>query len=577
MRRYPRRTRLAIALAGLGTTGLLGCLNPPIQAEIPAPQPGTRTAAPVGLAGRPLTAEAGPRLVVQADQVLHAASPFVTSFNRNHNHRQFERHQADRQAMIEATRALAPRWGTSYLEGLAQSGYPASSARPYLYRTGHGPTDGRHDYRHMAGYRFQESWTEDGQEGTWDGYPYDDMRYPLKEAADMGAETLVTVNFGTDSAESAGALARYLNGPAEVLRALRPLTEPPFSLQSNAPLGVFMFEIGNEIQLPFVIGHEKARSIPEYVANAAPYVRQIRQAQPHPVKIALNAAVNIYWGGPNQKGDAWEQQAGMITAFIREAERQQIAFEALQYHGYPLYPVQEGLAGNAYVEKLFTDKLLPALAKSPRPIEIWNDEFHAASKVPGRNPGLYGALFAADTVATALRLSLGGRQVMTVCTDFAWWHAGESNHYDSLYFQNDDARATTPIYHFRRLLAGNFGDFVVGSRLEGVGAWTDVGVNGEVTTVSNLNAAVARSKDGASLHLIVVNRARDADETLRLDVSGFVPREGLALMHRIESDGSTPVAWDAPWDRVRVTEGQVVDPAGPLSFPRSSITFLEIR
>ena len=121
----------------------------------------------------------------------------------------------------------------------------------------------------------------------------------------------------------------------------------------------------------------------EYVEAARPFVEAVRAASPHPVKVALSAAVNTFWGGPNKRGDDWQQQDAMIQAFVDEAQRQGFAFDALQYHGYPSYPVREGLAGNAYAERLFRTRLLPALARAPFPIEVWNDEFHAASSGRG--------------------------------------------------------------------------------------------------------------------------------------------------------------------------------------------------
>lgn len=513
----------------------------------------------------------GAVLSVDAGAVLHAASPYVNGFNRNHSARQFGLCHVDTRAMAIAMHALEPRWGDAYLNALAARGYPVDRGARMLYRTGHGVTDGRSDYNYMAGYLFQNCWNTDGQSCTWDGYPYDDVRYAIAEGRAMGASLLATVNFGTDTAEDAGALARYYNVPSDPLRLAHPLSQAPFGLADSA-CNVFRFEIGNEIQLANERGHDKAATIENYVANAAPYVRAIRAAQPFPVQIALDGPVNIYWGAPQ----GWAQRADMVSAFWNAAKADGITFDALQYHGYPSYPVREPLAGNAYAERFLSQQVIPAMKACGANFELWNDELNAASNSHVRNPGLYGALFQADATATAFRLDLDGRQLIPVLSDFAWWHAGATNGYDSLYFQDDDPTHTTPIYQFRRLLAENWGDYVVAASTSGVGAWQDTGKDGTVTTVPDLDVTAAKSADGGTLYVLVINDSPGTAERVRLDLKGFTPTSATAALKRIESDGST-APWDAAWNQVKVEENLSADISQPLSFPAGSISFLVIR
>jgi hypothetical protein len=479
--------------------------------------------------------------------------------------------------MLAQLRRLAPTWGQAYLAELQAAGFPAKAAVPALYRTGHGPTDGRSDYAYLPGYRFQACWDLAGVPGTWDGYAYDDLRFTLGEAAEAAAEPLVTVNFGSDTAESAGALARWLNAPAEPLRQLHPFSTSTYRLDGEAPRGAYMFEIGNEVALPVVIGHDKANSVEEYVQNARPYVEAVRAGAAHPVKVALAAAVNIYWGGPwrPERGDTWPQRRAMAKAFVDAAAREGTTFDALQFHGYPFYPVREKLAGTAYAERLLAMAILPELAKAPwGPVEVWNDEFHAASALP-RNTGIYGALYAASSVVSALTLDLKGRQAIPVTTDFAVWHAGKQNGYDSLYFQGNRPDQVTPIYQFRRLLADGFGDWVLPTKVAGVGAWQDVASSGEVTEVPNLHAIAARATDG-SLRLLVVNRSR-TDEAAWLDLQGFTPDPAGATRALVGPDPALADPWDTAWDRAQVREKEAVDPRGPITFPKASISLLRLR
>lgn len=545
--------------------------QPSPQSERPQPPAPTPTPEPLAIP------DGAPRLRVDNTRVLHAASPYVQGYNRNHTHSQFGVHDMDRVAMLAQLRKLAPTWGQAYLAELQAQGYPAKAAVPALYRTGHGPTDGRADYSYLPGYQFQAYWDLPGAKTTWDGYAYDDMRYTLGEAAEAAAEPLVTVNFGSDTAESAGALARWLNAPAEPLRQARPFRIASYQLGDEAPRGAFMFEIGNEVALPVVVGHSKANTPLEYVQNAKAYVQAVRAGSAHPVKVALAAAVNTYWGGPwrPDKGDNWPQRGALAKAFVEAAVAEGTTFDALQYHGYPFYPVKEKLAGTAYAEKLLAETILPELALAPwGPVEIWNDEFHAASALP-RNTGIYGALYAASSVVTAFTLDAKGRQAIPVTTDFAVWHAGKANGYDSLYFQGNRPDRVTPIYQFRRLLAAGFGDWVLPTAVQGVGSWQDAAGTGEVTDVPNLHAVAARAADG-SLRLLVVNRSR-ADEAAWLDLQGFAADPAGATRSLVGPDPALPDPWDTAWDRAEVREGEAIDPTKPVAFPRASISIIRLK
>ncbi|MFP5503197.1 MAG: hypothetical protein ACLGIN_11965, partial [Candidatus Sericytochromatia bacterium] len=343
---------------------------------------------------------------------------------------------------------------------------------------------------------------------------------------------------------------------------------------ADTPRGAFMFEIGNEMSHDYARGREeKAFTIAQYASNAAPYVDAIRGASPHQVKIALASAVNIYWGA--QAG--WAQRGEMVRSLIREADAHDFRFDALQAHLYPSWPVSEPLAGNAYSEGFLTQVLIPVLdqeASSPNAdLELWNDELHAASGSTNRNTGLYGALFQADATVLAFRTSRHGKQLIPVITDFGWWHAGTN--YDSLYFQDNDASKKTPIYHFRRMLASTWGDWVLPTTVEGVGAWTDAGQDGQTTTVSNLSAASAMSADGDTLTLLVVNRS-NTDEQVMIRTDGFTAGR-VASLKRIEGTIKKRQAWDAAWNQIVLREGDAVDLTAAVSFPKASISFLTIR
>jgi hypothetical protein len=336
-----------------------------------------------------------------------------------------------------------------------------------------------------------------------------------------------------------------------------------------------MFEIGNEVQLRVVRGHDRALTIPQYVREARPYIEALRAGSPHPVKVALAAAVNVYWGGPNdpQRGAAWSQQGEMVKAFWQAARQEGVRVDALQLHGYPSWPVTERLAGNAYLERLLAEQLLPALAQAPHPMDIWNDEFHAASGLP-RNTGIYGALYAADAAVLAFRTSLGGRQVVPVTTDFAEWHAGRGGTSDSLYFPEGQFERPSPLYSFRRLLATHWGDWILHTVVSAVPSWVDRGRNGEVTPVHHLAATASIAEDG-KLHVLVVNRSRTACEAWLTAPAG-APLGQRATRATIRPTARVADPWEAAWHETEVLEDASTSLREAVSFPAASITLLTV-
>ncbi|MFP5501128.1 MAG: discoidin domain-containing protein, partial [Candidatus Sericytochromatia bacterium] len=108
------------------------------------------------LPGASLAPVSGTTIYVEPDSVLHRAESRLLGTNRNHAVNDFP----NGAAKLQKLKALQPQWGDG----------------KYLYRIGHGPTDGRHDYDYMTGFHFEQSWGKTG-------YPYDDIREGLKDAA----------------------------------------------------------------------------------------------------------------------------------------------------------------------------------------------------------------------------------------------------------------------------------------------------------------------------------------------------------------------------------------------------------
>ncbi|HEY9856510.1 MAG TPA: hypothetical protein V6D05_12285, partial [Stenomitos sp.] len=100
---------------GSGGAGFSGNV-PSIQASAPTLDAGT------------------PGFKIYVNDVTHPSNSFVLATNRNHTTDNFP----NGAAKLDKLKELRPNWGQGR----------------YMYRIGHGPTDGRNDYSYMTGYHF---------------------------------------------------------------------------------------------------------------------------------------------------------------------------------------------------------------------------------------------------------------------------------------------------------------------------------------------------------------------------------------------------------------------------------------
>jgi len=147
---------------------------------------------------------------INASVKIADASPLILGGNRNHVDdyygwwtivRNGLRQPGFRASVIQHMREMQARWGST-----------AFGRNTFLYRLGHGPTDGRKDWGtnpdgtyKVPGYHYANEFGETGI------YPYDDIKFGLDEAVEMGATPIMVVNYGTGTETEAGNLAAYCN------------------------------------------------------------------------------------------------------------------------------------------------------------------------------------------------------------------------------------------------------------------------------------------------------------------------------------------------------------------------------
>ena len=281
-----------------------------VSALQPAPDPGA-SSAPTPTASTGPSAGPGPgatppapsptpalgaAIVVNPSKVRHAANSHLLGANRNHVAGAYP----NGPAKLAKLRELQPTWGN----------------RKYLYRYGHGVTDGRYDYGYMTGYHFERTWDKTGP------YPYDDIRFGLQEAATLGADQIHVVNFGTGDPQEAGRYVSFLNKADDPNRALHPI----------ARQDVGLFEIGNEVSSSMVRGHSQyAPNEVAYAQRARLFAQAMRASSDVPIQVGAVACTNSNW-----TGNGWSSGATAVRNILTTMGDQ---VDFLIFHGYPAWPV----------------------------------------------------------------------------------------------------------------------------------------------------------------------------------------------------------------------------------------------
>lgn len=442
--------------------------------------------------------------------------------NRNHTTDYFP----NGAAKLERLKELRPTWG----------------AGRYMYRIGHGPTDGRTDYDYMTGYHFEQAWDKNG------GYPYDDVRNALKEAASLDAEQLHVVNFGTGDAQEAARYVSYLNNPEDANRQAHPV----------AVQNARFFELGNEISWSMVRGHNQyAATDLQYAKRAKEFAQAMRRVSPTPIQIGAVATTNSNW-----LGDGWSGGAGTVKTILQTMGND---VDFLIYHGYPSWPMKKDgdlasmMAQNAWNDRKLREEIEPAIRQyQTHPVQIANTEFftelYSNANVAR---GMFGALYSADT------LTLAFNHGMSIANQFCFDHGDSA---DASFFVGNDPQKVTPIFQLQKLLAKHWGDEIV--KTDGQALATQH-VQGNAASIDMPVLAFTAAKDGAGkVYVLVTNRTDNQDVRTRVAL-GFTPK--LVIAYTLSGSNG----WNSVAENVKLETTQP-SLAQPLTFKRASVTLLEL-
>ena len=364
----------------------------------------------------------------------------------------------------------------------------------------------------MTGYHFEDYWGKDGP------YPYDDLRYGLREAQAMDCDLTVVVNYGSGTPEEAGRLVSYLNRRDDPVR----------NAHGDPPWNVTYFELGNEVTWRMQVGHDPYALTPEtYAARAREFAREMRKNSDIPIKIGMVGSINGSWlndDWPNdESGDRLHNLDPILDIMGEEVD-------FFIYHGYPQFTGSDFaiMASNQWFSDKLRKKVFPTIAEGvarnriSHPVEVANSEFFSATYDSDHRQGVLEALYGADSMVTALNLDI--KMAVGFCFSFAEHNANAQD----LFFLNDDPAQPSALFSVHKLVAESLGDTVVRACGEGIPGRPMEGLDGGV--LDALSFAATLCADGSAA-LLLVNRLEEPVRGVEID-AGFPPSR--AVMKTLE-------------------------------------------
>ena len=445
-------------------------------------------------------------------------------------------------------------------------------------------------------------------------YPYDNFNNYIYEANELNADMLVTVNYGSGTAEEAADVVEYLT-----------------------PHGVVFYEIGNEVNAGDVNGWENCNTsntttITEaencigevtlnhdactaynYGVGAAEYVEKMRTAAGnHSIKIGIVASYAGEWGGnwPNSHLGTMEQTFRDLLEPMDDRTTMtgiDCLPDYIIFHNYPSPPLAPGaesdgsvagisdteyaqlvMAHNTREINLIENIVRPALqtvqaelVNQKAPITFGNTEYYThvlATHRPEISNSVLDALYTADNMITALDLDLEmavNAALYTKANEFACLDPNNPNVFQNnsinLFFDACNLDHHFPAFDIHKEVSDRFGSTKVKSQGSNLPETTvNHYTGGDQTTFEDLGYYATKKADGTII-LFVVNRTE-------FDVGGVVINPNMDISSvsmfslvgtTYSGDEFTTIPAD-PDNEVFIPDLSAVD------FPAASVSFIEI-
>jgi hypothetical protein len=212
---------------------------------------------------------------------------------------------------------------------------------------------------------------------------------------------------------------------------------------------------------------------------------------------------------------------------------------------------------NEWNRKKLESEIIPAIKKyATHPVYLANTEFFTELYGDSKHArGMFGALYSADT------LTLAFNHDIRIANQFCFDHGDQA---DASFFRNEDPNKTTPIFQFQKLLARHWGDEVLKTESQGIPSIHVQGANDSVEMPKlAFTAALGRN---SKVFVMVVNRTNDSDLSAKI-ATGLDCKAGT--LYRLAGSNG----WDS--QDASITS-QTVNPTQSLSFPKASVSILEL-
>jgi len=409
---------------------------------------------------------------------------------------------------------LAKDLGTTVLR------FPGGTLADYYdWRDGTGPRDAR-PVRHHP--------TDSGSSKNRFGSP---ELFDLMKAT--GAEALLTVNAGTGSPQQAADWVAYCNRAGDARRAADGFAQP---------IGVNLWEIGNELYLPGNPGEVKITVTPDvYADRYQAFAAAMRAVDPSIVTIAIGVAMGARIG-PDTQFPEWSD-----VLLQKAASR----LDMIAVH-------------NSYFPELYNvmtppvDTVYPALWAAPDAVEDslnrlagLMSRYEGARRVPiGIAVTEWGALFSMpqrDPYWTDHAKTLGAAvyTARTLQVLLSQPRVRLANHFkfsDRSFMGMVNYEGTPKVpFHAFRLFAKHTGTHLVSAQFDAMPTYDTDGI-GRIAArrgVPDVTVLATRDGDTGRLYVNLVNRSLHRSHRVKLDLHGMTPKPGGTL---VALSGPAPTA-----------------------------------
>lgn len=345
-------------------------------------------------------------------------------------------------------------------------------------------------------------WAVNRSEGSSFPWPTDFNTF-ARTATDLGIDAMITVNYGTGTAEEAASWVQYAN--------------------VNSGRAFKFWEIGNEVYGSWETDkHTRPHDPRTYAEEAAAFIDAMKKVDPTirigiPVVPGEDDFANYDDELTNNPRTGVEHKGWTPLVLTRMRELNTLP-DFVSYHRYEFEPFNEDdatllAAPAAWSSTIARLRQILDDYLGPNTIQIFATENNSVTSRPGKQTtNLVNALYLADSYAQALRTEL---------ESVIWWDLR-----NGALFNNNNSEAL-----YGRRTYGDYGvlstmneRYPTAYALEMFGNFARAGdtlIN--ATSTSTLVTAYATRRAGGSIAVLVINKDRDRAQDVVMHFSGFTP------------------------------------------------------